>query len=170
MKKNKNGYIDDILGKQFGYLKPYKRGPNYISNCKGKKNTSTRVWCYDSSFPGAPDRLVHASSLRRGETRGLNRPHGSGSIRTDGYKSIKKNGKFISEHRQVMADYLGRELLSSESVHHRGDRADNKIELLVLKNRAHGSGQSIYDQIVWLKSLGIKISFIPSKLKKIWKD
>lgn len=66
---------------------------------------------------------------------------GQGHVNRQGYRKLKINGKTISEHRYVMEQHLGRELLPHETVHHiNGDRLDNRLENLELWVGNHGSG------------------------------
>lgn len=75
---------------------------------------------------------------------------------TTRYRLIYRNKKQVLEHRAVMADHLGRELLPHEVVHHRdGDGLNNSIENLELTTqlahrRAHG-GPRLWDLAEALK-------------------
>jgi len=63
-------------------------------------------------------------------------------------------GRYVMEHRVVMARHLGRPLESDEFVHHRnGCRDDNRIENLELWVRNHPDGQRLTDLLPWATAL-----------------
>jgi hypothetical protein len=71
-------------------------------------------------------------------------------VDSNGYISCNRNGRQYRKHRLVMAEVLGRELLSEESVHHKnGVRTDNRPENLELWSVSQPAGQRVKDKLAW---------------------
>ena len=83
----------------------------------------------------------------------LRRVRGTGTVQR-GYVSIGASGRARLQHRIVMEQILGRDLLPGENVHHKnGIRDDNRPENLELWVIRQPHGQRVPDMIVWAKEI-----------------
>lgn len=79
---------------------------------------------------------------------------GAGTVRKDGYRMLKVEGRSIFEHRLVMERHLGRQLLASETVHHvNGNRSDNRLENLELWSSMQPKGQRVQDKVEYARAI-----------------
>jgi hypothetical protein len=78
------------------------------------------------------------------------KPGGYRHINNNGYVEIKSRNTSVLEHRQVMAQQLGRALYPFENVHHKnGIKTDNDPANLEIWVKSQPSGQRLDDQIAF---------------------
>lgn len=95
------------------------------------------------------------SGSKNGSWKGGRRRESGGYIEVymPSHPNARVNG-YIKEHRLVMEQALGRQLLDCENVHHiNGDKSDNRIENLELWNTSQPPGQRAADKLKWAKEI-----------------
>lgn len=81
-------------------------------------------------------------------------PGGYKILRKPGHPLVPDPNGYISEHRFVMSEHLGRALLPTETVHHlNGNRLDNQISNLELWSTAQPKGQRVVDKVRWAEEI-----------------
>ena len=144
---------------QFTNLRVVALGEPHV--VQGTKHTT---WiCIDRAGRLRPN--VPAAGLIRGDSRGLIAPSGTGHTTKFGYRILNRQGKQVKEHREVMAQVLGRPLRSDETVHHgpKGRACNDPDNLSIRLRGNHPRGHSVEELADWLRSLGCRVD-IPSKL------
>lgn len=121
--------------------------PTPTTNCKHcqkvfayKRYGTGRKWHYDRTQAFCSKQCANDFQTKGWGTD----KHGyKVSYRSDGSKRV-----WVTQHRKVMEESLGRKLFSHETIHHKdGNRANNHISNLELWSSRHGKGQRVEDKI-----------------------
>lgn len=131
--------------------KEYEDGSGYHELAKKYQSSTKTIKDIVVELGGTSRPVGHTTSNQVGP----NHPYWNGGtrVRSDGYRDIwidpkdplavmrPKGSSYVPEHRLVMARHLGRPLRKGETVHHiDGDRLNNDISNLQLRQGKHGKG------------------------------
>lgn len=145
-----------------------KRGRyNCCQRCRHKKERIP-CGCGGTKRPGSNSCYTCWVTRQQGSSHNCWR--GGRSQGADGYVKIYRpghhramNGRYVREHILIMEEFIGRNLLPQETVHHKnGVRNDNRIENLELWSSRQPSGQRVEDKVKF--ALEILTTYAPERL------
>lgn len=119
-----------------------------LATSRNTKGVNDNLYCsYECRWDAVRSRDEYGRYLNAAGYVVLNKNYSkrpaSRGLKADGYVRLNLRGEAgrVLEHRHVMEQHLGRPLRDDETVHHiNGDRADNRLENLQLRQGKHGSG------------------------------
>lgn len=148
-------YGDPIAGGAF--RKPWAKQGGAICNIDGcDRSAVTRGMCsaHYGRWRRLGDALAGGAMLRRQNIGGKQVDNQGYVFWVDGTHPMAIKSKRVYEHRVVVSEKIGRDLLSGENVHHKnGDRADNRPENLELWVTMQPAGQRPRDLVAFANQI-----------------